>query len=62
LRVVSHAYSTDEKQSQPHKLQMFTRDHEKFSWCKSKMYTHISGVDDSLWDIIEDGLTIPVDK
>jgi hypothetical protein len=29
---------------------------------KSNMYSHIIGVDDSLWDIMEDGITIPVDE
>lgn len=26
------------------------------------MYTHIIGVDDELWDILEDGIDIPVDR
>jgi len=28
---------------------------------KSKMYSHIIGVDDEIWDIIEDGVDFPFD-
>jgi hypothetical protein len=31
----------------------FSRDATKFSWWKIKMYNYIIGVDDELWDIIE---------
>jgi hypothetical protein len=26
------------------------------SWWKTKMYSHIMGFDDELWDILEDGV------
>ena len=26
------------------------------------MYSHIIGIDDELWDIIEDGVDIPIDE
>src|SRR4030065_708148 len=40
---------------------LFTGEEEKFSWWKSKLYSHIIGIDDELWDIIEDGIDIEVD-
>lgn len=33
----------------------------KFSWWKSHMFIHIIGVDDKMWDIIEDGVNFFVD-
>ncbi|AES98828.1 hypothetical protein MTR_5g073300 [Medicago truncatula] len=38
----------------------FNSDFAQFSWCKSKMYSHIIEVDDELWDIIEDGVIFSV--
>jgi len=35
---------------------MFNGDPEMFSWWKTKMYSHIMGMDDELWDILEDGV------
>ena len=29
---------------------------EMFSWWKPKMYSHIIGMDEELWDILEDGV------
>jgi len=39
----------------------FNGDVSHFSWWKCKMYAHIIGVDDQLWDIIEDGVEFEVD-
>ena len=38
----------------------FSGDFIEFEWWKSKMYTHIIGLDDELWDILEDGIDIPL--
>jgi len=35
---------------------------EQLSWWKRKMYSHIIGLDDELWDIIEDGVSFPLDS
>ena len=35
---------------------MFNGDPEMFSWWKSKMYIHIIGMDEELWDILEEGV------
>lgn len=32
-----------------------------FDWWKINMYTHIIGLDDELWDILEDGINFEVD-
>src|SRR4030043_946392 len=40
---------------------MFIGEAEKFPWWKSKLYSQIIGIDDELWDIIEDGIDIEVD-
>jgi len=35
---------------------MFNGDPEMFYWWKTKMYSHIMGMDDELWDILEEGV------
>jgi len=35
---------------------MFNGDPDTFSWWKTKMYSHIMGLDEELWDILEDGV------
>ena len=37
---------------------MFNGDPEMFSWWKTKMYSHIIGMDEELWDILEEGVAI----
>ena len=37
---------------------MFNGDPEMFSWWKTKMYSHIMGMDDELWDIREEGVAL----
>lgn len=36
----------------------FSGESNEFEWWKSKMYTHLIGLDDELWDILEDGIDI----
>lgn len=36
----------------------FSRDSTKFEWWKSNMYTHTIGLDNKMWDILEDGIDI----
>jgi len=35
---------------------MFNGDPEEFSWWKTNLYTYIMGLDEELWDILEDGV------
>jgi len=35
---------------------MFNGYPEMFSWWKTKMYSHIIGMDEELWDILEEGV------
>src|SRR4030066_1047347 len=58
----SYNYDNDkERSSHNSRPPLFTGEEEKFSWWKSKLYSHIIGIYDELWDIIEDGIDIEVD-
>jgi hypothetical protein len=53
--------TTNEKHNFSVKPPSFSGDITQFLWWKSKMYGYIIGVDDELWDIIEDRVTLVVD-
>src|SRR4030067_697766 len=58
----SYNYDNDKERSfNNSRPPSFTGEAEKFPWWKSKLYSHIIGIDDELWDIIEDGIDIEVD-
>ena len=46
--------SKHERSANHNKPSMFNGDLEMFSWWKTKMYIHIMGMDDELWDILEE--------
>ena len=48
--------SKHEKSANHNKPPMFNVDPEMFSWWKTKMYSHVIGMDDELWDVLEDGV------
>ena len=48
--------SNHERSANHNKPPMFNGDREIFSWWKSKMYSHIIGMDEELWDILEEGV------
>ncbi|KEH15595.1 hypothetical protein MTR_0758s0030 [Medicago truncatula] len=48
--------STSYKSSSSIKPPMFNRDPDTFSWWKTKMYSHIMGLDEELCDVLEDGV------
>jgi len=48
--------SKHERSANHNKPPMFNGDPEMFSWWKSKMYSHIIGMDEELWDILEGGV------
>ena len=51
----SNNTNKNERSANHSKPPMFNGDLEMFSWWKTKMYSHIMGVDDELWDILEEG-------
>ena len=52
--VVPYDYS--DKKADSGKVSMFNGDPEEFSWWKTNFYSYIMGLDEELWDILEDGL------
>jgi len=55
--VVGYDYGTSEDmKSDSNKAPRFNRDPKEFSWWKTKMYSYIMGLDEELWDILEDGV------
>jgi len=55
--VVSYDYGTsDDKKSDSSKAPRFNGDPEKFLWWKTKMYNHIMGLDEEIWDVLENGV------
>jgi len=45
----------EDKSSGSNKPPMFNGDPDTFSWWKTKIYSHIMGLDKELWDVLEDG-------
>jgi len=55
--VVSYVYGTSEdKKSDSNKAPRFNGDPGEFSWWKTKMYSYVMGLDEELWDVLEDGV------
>jgi len=53
--VVAYDYGTSEdKKSHSNKASRFNGDPEEFSWLKTKMYSYIMGLDEEIWDVLED--------
>jgi len=48
--------SKHERSANHNKPPMFNGDLEMFSWWKTRMYSHIIGMDEELWDILEEGV------
>jgi hypothetical protein len=49
-------YGTTDKKSDSGKAPKFNGDPEEFSWWKTNMYSYIMGLDEELWDILEEGV------
>ena len=45
-----------EKKVDSGKVPKFNGDPEEFSWWKTNFYSYIMGLDEELWDILEDGV------
>ncbi|WJX61931.1 hypothetical protein P8452_46978 [Trifolium repens] len=56
LGVVKFDYDTNEKKSSD-KIPFFNGDATSYPFWKTKMYSHIIGVDYDLWDMVEEGVT-----
>jgi len=52
--VVPYDYS--DKKADLGKVPKFNGDLEEFSWWKTNFYSYIMGLDEELWDILEDGV------
>jgi len=48
--------SKHERSANHNKPPMFNGDPKMFSWWKTKLYSHIIGMDEELWDILEEGV------
>ena len=56
---VHYDYSNNnrnERSTNHNKPPMFNGDPEMFSWWKTKMYSHIMGMNEELWVVLEDGV------
>jgi len=53
---IQYGYGTEDKSSCSNKPPMFNGDPETFTWWKTKMYSHIMGLDEELCDVFEDGV------
>ena len=57
--VVSYDYGTiDDKKSYSGKAPKFNGDPEELSWWQTNMYSYIMGLDEELWDILEEGVVV----
>jgi len=54
--VIPYDYCTEDKSSCSNKPPMFNGDRDTFSCWKTKMYSHIMGLDEELRDVLEDGV------
>jgi len=52
----SNKNNKNERSANHNKPLMFNGDPEMFSWWKTKMYSHIMGMNEELWDILEEGV------
>lgn len=57
----NHDQSTYDKDNYIAWPPTFSGNSTEFDWWKSKIYTHIIGLDDELWDILEDEIKFEVD-
>lgn len=55
---INHDYITSEKNDYTALPPTFNGESTEFEWQKRKMYTNIIGLNDELWDILEDDIYI----
>ncbi|KAK2450384.1 hypothetical protein QL285_009503 [Trifolium repens] len=56
LKAVPLNYDVEDK-SNNNKAPKFNGDSSMFSWWKDRIYSHLIGIDDELWDLVEKGVT-----
>jgi len=49
-------YDYSDKKADSGKVPKFNGDLEEFSWWKTNFYSYVMGLDEELWDILEDGV------
>jgi len=49
-------YDYGDKKADSGKIPKFNGDPEEFSWWKTNFYSYVMGLDEDLWDILEDGV------
>jgi len=49
-------YDYGDKKDESGKVLKFNGDPEQFSWWKTNFYSYVMGLDEELWDILEDGV------
>jgi len=49
-------YDYGDKKAESGKVPKFNGDAEEFSWWKTNFYSYVMGLDEELWDILEDGV------
>jgi len=54
--VVAVPYDYGDKKAESGKVSRFNGDPEEFSWWKTNFYSYVMGLDEELWDILEDGV------
>ncbi|KAK2408975.1 gag-protease polyprotein [Trifolium repens] len=55
MKAVPHDYDVEDKSN--NKAPKFNGDGSTFSWWKYRIYSHLIGIDDELWDLVEEGVT-----
>jgi len=49
-------YDYGDKKAESGKVPKFNGDPEEFSWWKTNFYSYVMGLDEELWEILEDGV------
>jgi len=53
---VPYDYGYGDKKAESGEVPRFNGDPEEFSWWKTNFYSYVMGLDEELWDILEDGV------
>ena len=53
MKAVSHDYDVEDKTNNI--APKFNGDVSTFSWWKDRIYSHLIGLDDEIWDLVEEG-------
>ncbi|KAK2456806.1 hypothetical protein QL285_004143 [Trifolium repens] len=56
MKSVPHDYDVEDNKTS-NKAPKFNGDACTFSWWKDRIYSHLIGLDDELWDLVEEGVT-----